>query len=112
MQVYGLDSVRCELESDGYFFKLLANERAALFFPRSTEHRDAKAHGLDYEDDSKGNAVAATVAPGRVDFRRHRAFSDERIKSIALALLGHPDVQFAHGFQVTYQGRLLIASEV
>jgi hypothetical protein len=111
MQVYGLDSIRSELESDGYFFKLLANERAALFFPRSIEHRDAKAHGLDYEDDLRGNALAATVVPGRVDFRRHRAFSDERVKSIALAILGHPDTQFACGFQVTYQGRLLIAGK-
>ncbi len=111
MQVHGLDSVQSELDGDGYFIKLLANERAAFVFPRSMEHRDAKAHGLTYEDDSKGNALAATIVPGRIDFRHHAAFSDDRVKSIAANVLQHPDMQFARRFQVTYQGRMLIASE-
>jgi hypothetical protein len=78
------------------------------FFPRPAEHPDTKVQGLDYEDDSNGNALAAMMSPGRIEFRYHHAFSDERVKKIALAILNHPELQFA---QVTYQGRVLIPGQ-
>jgi hypothetical protein len=53
MQVYGLDSIRSELESGGYVVKFLAHDHAIMFFPRTTEHRDAGFQGLTYKDDSK-----------------------------------------------------------
>jgi hypothetical protein len=108
MQVYGVDSVRSELESGGYVVKLVANDRTAVVFPRTSEHRDIKMSGLTYGDDSKGNALAAMLSPGRLEFRHHRAFSDERVKRIAEAILEHPDMAFARGSRVTYQGRVLI----
>ena len=69
MQIYGLDSIQSELSSGGYVVKLVAHDHAALFFPRTGEHRDAKMPGLSYEDDSKGNALAGMMSPGRIDFR-------------------------------------------
>jgi hypothetical protein len=111
MQVYGLDSIRVELDSGGYVVKLIAHEHAAAFFSRAAEHREIKVQGLNYEDDSKGNALAAMMSPGRIDFRYHRAFSDERVKRIALAMLNHPDLRFAQEFQVTYQGRVLLTGQ-
>jgi hypothetical protein len=107
MQVYGLDSIRSEIQSDGYVVKLLADERNALFFPRTSEHRDMKVHGLDYEDDSKGNALAAMMSPGRIEFRFHRAYSDARVRQIGREIMKHPDLGFAREFQITYQGRNL-----
>jgi hypothetical protein len=108
MIVYGLDSVESMLETDGYLFKLVANETAVFFFPHTSEHRDAKQPGLSYEDDSAGNALAAMVKPGRIEFRFHRAFSDERVRNLAQRIIDHPDIAFASTFAVTYQGRTLI----
>jgi hypothetical protein len=108
MHIYGLDSIRSELDSGGYTVKFVAHDQAAVFFPRTTEHRDAGIQGLSYKDDSKGNALAGMMSPGRIEFRYHSKFSDERVKHIALAILSHPELQFAQGCQVTYQGRVLI----
>jgi hypothetical protein len=66
---------------------------------------------LSYEDDGKGNALAAMMSPGRIEFRNHRAFSDERVKKIASTMLDHPDLRLLQGVQVTYQGRVLIAEK-
>jgi hypothetical protein len=107
MQVFGLDSIRSELQPGGYEVKLLANDGTVVFFPRRSEHRDVKVHGLDYEDDSKGNALAAMMSPGRIEFRFHRAFSDARARKIGTEILNHPDSASARDFQITYQGRAL-----
>jgi hypothetical protein len=64
----------------------------------STEHRDVKQPGLSYEDDSMGNALAAMVKSGLIEFRFHKAFSDDRVRSIAQAIINHPDVAFMSDF--------------
>jgi hypothetical protein len=110
MQVYGLDSIRLELDSGGYVVKLLANDHIAVFFPRTTEHRDAGIQGLNYKDDSKGNALAGMMSQGRIEFRHHNRYSDERVKGIALAIINLPDLAFAREFEVIYQGRILIGT--
>ena len=107
MQVFGLDSICSEIQSGGYEVKLLANDQAIVFFSRTSEHRDMKVHGLDYEDDSKGNALAAMMSPGRIEFRFHRAFSDARVRQIGMEIVKHPDMAFARDFKITYQGRAL-----
>ena len=109
MNVTGLESVQTLLESDGYLLKLVAHDTAVHFFPHTSEHRDAKLPGLSYEDDSRGNALAAMVKPGRIEFRFHRSFTDARVRTIAERILAQPDVSFASSFTVTYQGRTLIA---
>ena len=38
-----------------------------MFFPGATEHRTVKAAGLSYEDDYKGNAMAAIISGGRIE---------------------------------------------
>ncbi|WP_145062123.1 hypothetical protein [Adhaeretor mobilis] len=90
--------------------KLLANDIGAILFPRTTEHRDVRQPGIRYADDSKGNALAAMVVPGRIEFRFHGDFSDERVRKLTEALLKHPDFDFASSFEVTYQGRVLITA--
>lgn len=111
MKIYGLDAVEKLLESDGYLFKLVANDQGAILFPHTSEHRDVQQPGIRYADDSAGNALAAMVMPGRIEFRFHNSFSDERVRQIIKDLLNRPDLAFAASFTVIYQGRVLIAGE-
>jgi len=109
MVVYGFDSISPMLEQDGYLFKLLANDAGVVFFPHTTEHRDATQPGIKYVDDSRGNALAAMVKPGRIEFRFHQRFSDERVTDLANRILTLPELEFASSFVVTYQARTLIS---
>jgi hypothetical protein len=109
MVLTGIESVQALLESEGYLFKLVAHDSAVHFFPHTIEHCDAKLPGLNYEHDSAGNALAAMVKPGLIEFRHHRQFSDARVRVIAERIVKHPEARFASSFAVTYQGRTLIA---
>ncbi len=105
MIVYGFDSIAPMLDNEGYLFKLLANDTGVVLFPHTTEHRDATQSGIKYADDSRGNALAAMIKPGRIEFRFHRGFSDDRVKQLAERILALPELQFASGATVTYQAR-------
>ncbi|MCA9137050.1 MAG: hypothetical protein KDB00_09830 [Planctomycetales bacterium] len=107
MNLIGVDFLERTLETDGFYFKVILNESGAYFFPYTTEHRDATQPGLCYKDDSMGNALAATINPGRIDVRFHRSFSDARVSSIVDQLFGHPDGRLLSDFTVTYQGRTI-----
>lgn len=107
MTVYGFDSISPLLEQEGYLFKMLANDSGVVFFPHTTEHRDATQPGIKYADDSCGNAIAAMVKPGRIEFRHHRQFTDERVKQLAQRILTLPELGFARSFTVSYQARTL-----
>jgi len=111
MKVYGFDSVQPLVDSEGYVLKLLANNLGVILFPRTTEHRDVEQAGIRYADDSRGNALAAMIIPGRIEFRFHRDFSDERVRKLAKTLLANPELEFASTFEVTYQGRVLIPGD-
>ncbi|MCA9248728.1 MAG: hypothetical protein KDA42_16495 [Planctomycetales bacterium] len=108
MKAYGVDWLETAADPERFPFKLIANERGVAFFPRTTEHRDVKYPGLSYEDDFQGNALAAMVMPGVVEFRYHAAFSDSRVRHVAHAIIKHPRVMFAAQFAVTYQGRSIM----
>jgi hypothetical protein len=110
MIVYGFDSIAPLLEQDGYLIKMLVNDSGVVLFPRTTEHRDATQPGIKYADDSGGNALAAMVKPGHIEFRYHRQFTDERVKLLMKRILALPELAFARTFAVTYQARMLTLS--
>lgn len=107
MIVYGFDSIAPMLEQDGYLFKMLVNDSGVVFFPHTTEHRDATQSGIQYADDSRGNALAAMVKPGRIEIRFHRHFTDERVKRLIDRILLLPELEFARSFVFAYQARTL-----
>ena len=72
MQVVGDDYFRACIAEGGYFLKLLLNARVAHFFPQSTEHHETSLLGLNYGDDSLGDALAATIKPSKIDIRKHK----------------------------------------
>ncbi len=96
-----------ELAQPGYFFKVVLNASGAAFFPGKTEHRTVKPTGLSYEDDYKGNALAAIITEGRIEIRNHRDFSVERVTRIIQALLSDPELHCLQGFSVQYRGEKL-----
>ena len=108
MRLIGLDSVLPMIAEEHYLFKAIANESGAIFFPSSTEHRDAGQTGIRYADNYVGNALAAMIKPGRVEFRYHKQFSDDRVRKIAIELLSDRALAFMASFAVTYQNRFLI----
>lgn len=108
MIAFGLDSISTDIAQDGYFVKCIVNSTAAIFFPGTIQHRDVKQEGVSYEDDYRGNALAATITPGTIDVRFHERFSDDAVRAIFRSLLVLPDLDWASGYQVRYQGRLLL----
>lgn len=107
MKVFGFESIQPLLDQDGFLFKIVANEVGAILFPHTTEHREMQQPGICYADVSHGNALAAMVVPGRIEFRFHRDFSDERVHRLIKTLLAQPEFSFASTFEVSYQGRVL-----
>ena len=87
MYVSGANYVR-EL-TDGILAsaKLVFNAQGVIVFPASEQHRDQKAHGISYEDDYAGNALAALLSNQHVEVRFHRNFSDAQVLNILRALV-------------------------
>ncbi len=63
---------------------------------------------MSYEDDYRGNALAGLITSERVEIRFHRAFSDERVRSIWSRVLAIPEVARARPGTLYYQGRELM----
>jgi len=88
--------------------KFLLNDTAIMFFPATQQHREVKAHGLSYEDDYSGNAVAGMVIESRVEIRFHSAYSDDRIRGIWKRVLQEPLIAKAGLGRLSYQGRGIV----
>lgn len=108
MTVSGMESISLAIQQPGYFVKCILGESAAIFFPGTIQHRDMKRHGLSYEDDYRGNAMAATITPGLMDIRFHPAYPDERVRAICRQLKQAPGMEWMSSVVVSYQGRMLV----
>jgi hypothetical protein len=89
----------------GFTAKAVLNQHGIIFLPARAQHRDSKATNISYEDDYKGNALAAMLTPGRIEIRYHKAFTDDAVADLLRALTAHPDLAFMRGWSATYQGR-------
>ena len=85
--------------------KFILNDSGIYFFPATQQHRDSKLHGMSYEDDYRGNAVAGMVMPDRVEIRFHKAFPDERIRTLWRSVLASPELAKTTLGPLYYQGR-------
>ena len=109
MILIGGDFLSHLVEQGTFSAKVVLNAKGAIFFPVSEEHRNQKTEGISYEDNYKGNALAAMLAPGKIEIRYHKGFTDQAVAGIIGAVLAHPDLAFMKGWRVTYQGRPLSA---
>lgn len=109
MRILNIELLQSALKAEFPRLKFIANEDAVLFFPESQQHRAAKAQGLSYEDDYRGNAVAGIIGGEQVEIRFHAAFSDNRILNLWTLLLVTAQKLDIHltGFPLHYQGRKL-----
>lgn len=92
--------------------KMVFNERGAILFPAKHQHRDIKAEGISYEDDYKGNALAAMIATGSIEIRYHKNFTDRDVSRIVGRQLAEPSLSLMAGWRITYQGRPLMISPI
>ncbi len=86
---------------------MIFNAHGAIIFSVKQEHRNQKAEFIFYEDNYKGNAMAAMLAPNKIEVRYHQAFSDKQVARIISTLKDHPELNFMVDWQATYQGRPL-----
>jgi hypothetical protein len=107
MVLLGVEFMLSLVEEDHFSAKMVFNERGAIFFRVNLQHCYQKAEGISYKDNYKGNALAAMLAPGKVEIRYHQQFSDNRVARIMASLMEQPRLSFMKGWKVTYQGRAL-----
>jgi len=105
MEIINSELLQTALASNGLTVKFLLGEGVILFFPVTQQHRDIKSHGLSYEDDYRGNAVAGLVTPSGAEIRFHKAYSDDRIRALWARLRALPEFSDARLSRLLYQGR-------
>lgn len=105
MKVLSWEQMEPLLANTHFECKLVFNAEAACFFSGRLQHRDPKLAGLSYEDDYRGNALAAMVKRTRIEVRYHERFDDDRVGAILRELLAEPQLAPLADATVTYQGR-------
>ena len=107
MILIGVEFLQSQIAQGGFTAKLVFNHKGAIFFPANEQHRDQKAAGIYYADESAGNALAAMVSPGKIEIRNHRDFSPERVAQIIEQLLANEQLVNLRTWQFTYRGQAL-----
>ena len=110
MKITGADYLKKLDEAGSFTAKMVFNDKGAVIFDVHSHHRDMRAPGIAYEDDSGGNAIAAMLMPKLIEVRFHLLFSDDRVVGIIRKLLACPELAFVKGWKVKYQGRILSIS--
>ena len=107
MLLLGLENLESLSTGASGSAKMVFNGRGALFLPVSRQHRDVKAEGISYEDNYRGDALAAMLARGRIEIRYHSAFTDSEVAAILHRLTALPELSALRDWAATYQGRPL-----
>lgn len=105
MVIINPELLRNALASHGVTVKFLLGEGVIVFFPVTQQHREIKSHGLSYEDDYRGNAVAGLVTSSGAEIRFHRDYSDDRIRALWTKLRALPEFADLRLSRLSYQGR-------
>jgi len=102
LEVLGLETIAAELSQPSFLVKCLLSEKAIVFIPATNQHTDVRIAGLRYEDESKGNALAATLTPRRFGIRLHSKFAPQLVGRIVHQLLERDDMIWARQIPVFY----------
>jgi hypothetical protein len=106
MKIYGgqLLNQLAELKQ----LKAVMNMNGAIFFPIDQQHSSMKMDGISYEDDYRGNALAAIVTPSKIEIRFHTHFSPELVITIIRSIKAQEEAALLRSSQVYYQGKRLL----
>ena len=108
MKIFGADTLAFRIEQEpARQFKAVLNEEGIIIFSAMTQHSTMKQSGISYEDDYRGNALAAVLDGTKCEIRWHRDFSAERVKAIWSALTQNPDLSPLISLRVSYRGEVL-----
>lgn len=107
MLIIGLEFITSQLSQEYFTAKLVFNAAGAIFFPVHQEHRDQKLEGISYEDDYRGNAMAAMLAPRRIEVRYHAGFTAQQVARILAELAQQDGLGFIRDCELTYRGEVL-----
>jgi hypothetical protein len=105
MQISGIELIQSLMANKNFEAKCVFNENGIVFFPVSQQHKEIKFQGISYEDDYKGNALAAMVKPCSLEVRYHKHFSDDRLRSIWFLIRAESTLSFLNNWKIFYQGR-------
>lgn len=101
----GTDILTQLAEGQIHHAKLVFNDRGFIAFPTPTQHNTMKANGISYEDNYRGNAMAAVLKPDAIEVRYHRDFGDRDVATIIATLFECTALSAMRHASVTYQGR-------
>ncbi len=107
MEAVNSELAQRALDQNGPTVKFSLSDRAIVFFPATQQHRDIKTHGLSYEDDYRGNAVAGLLNAGRVEIRFHARYSETRMHALWSRVQALPEFAGINLGKLYYQGREL-----
>src|ERR1022692_4554577 len=106
MTVIGAENLAERLKAEPVRqLKALLNENGIVIFPTSLQHATIKLHGISYEDDYKGNALAVIFDGQKFEIRWHPDFTETRVKLLLKDLWKHPELGALKELSVTYQGK-------
>lgn len=108
MLIIGADYLTSLLAEESFSAKMVFNANGAIVFPVSQEHRDQKGSGISYEDGYQGNALAAMLAPRKIEIRGQEGFSDSRVADIVSLLLARPELASLKDWTVVYRGQAIV----
>lgn len=109
MHLQGIDYIQEEAAKPYFTAKMVFNAKGAICFPVTRQHQDMTGPDIRYRDNYLGNALAAMLAPNRIEIRLHMAFNDAQVATIIQSLKQQPELSFMADWQVLYQGRKLNA---
>jgi len=107
MHLQGVEYIQAEAGKPYFSAKMVFNAKGAIFFPVHQQHQDMTGPGIMYRDNYLGNALAAMLAPGRIEIRYHKGYTDPQVAQLIASLKEHIELSFMADWAVTYQGRPL-----
>ncbi len=107
MNIIGAEHLEAMASGSTHQIKMAFNDRGAIIFSIAHQHREMKADGISYEDDYKGNALAAMLRREQIEIRFHQGFKDADVARIVESLLALPEFVSMQTARVMYQGRTL-----
>lgn len=105
MLILGLNHLTALNDRRVLSLKMVFNTNGAIIFSTTRQHRDMKAENISYEDDYKGNALAAMLSPGLIEIRFHKSYSDADVARLVSTLIARPELALMSIWNATYQGR-------